>query len=145
MGERVEGAQRAKASILLHSNTIPKKSSESTLTATAPPPHPNRFTSTQIQPPLLEALDTTPTLTTCTRLTRREARSCRWKEGGRNCMKTISLLKEIKEGRERANGKENRTTETFQMSLSKQKCEKVCAQDSLVAQWLRICLPMQGT
>lgn len=62
-------------------------------------PCPNCFTSTQIQPPLLLAPDTTSTLTGPTKMNREEARSCggdKDKEKGTNYIRTISSLKERK-------------------------------------------------
>ena len=127
----MEGAQRAKASVLLHINTIPKESSQAALIATLPhspksPPqllhqHPNLASSPRSR-------DTIHMRAMCTRLTRGEARSCRRKEKGRKYMKTIFFVKGEK--REEEEQGENRTTEMFPRTrgnwASKNVGENVC-------------------
>lgn len=63
----------------------------------------------------------------CTRLTRGEVRSCRGDKGGRNYIKTISLLKEKKgEEEEQVEKKTSRDISNDMGKLSKQKCARKC-------------------
>lgn len=119
--------QIARASILLHINTIPKKSS-SVIYSYCSHPSPTAPSAPKSTPP------TPPHAHSVNKAEQRKGQELQGKEQeGRNNIKTMPSLKERKKGRGRTTGKENKTTDTFQTirgKLSQPKSARKRVQES---------------